>query len=135
LWVWLHGASSCSSSVVAYMECCFTMEAKCFTFSAKTGEPKLRLEERRKGFCGFIILGLEYSTWLMATVEEALKASGNDFVKYFPEDTKALMVRGSGNKAGRFLEVVAYVEGGWKGAIWLPEGRGGWGWSWVGGEL
>jgi hypothetical protein len=31
--------------------------------------------------------------------------------------------------------VVAYTEGGRKGAIWLPEGRGGWGWSRVVGEL
>jgi hypothetical protein len=31
--------------------------------------------------------------------------------------------------------VVAYTEGGRKGAIWLPKGRGGWGWSRVVGEL
>jgi hypothetical protein len=31
--------------------------------------------------------------------------------------------------------VVAYVEGGRKGAIWLPEGCEGWGWSWILGEL
>jgi hypothetical protein len=72
---------------------------------------------------------------LIATVEEALKASGKYFVKYFLEDAKALMVRGGGNKAGCFLEVVAYAEGGRKGAIWLPEGREGWGWSRVVGEL
>jgi hypothetical protein len=63
----------------------------------------------------------------MATVEEALKALVKDFVKYFREDVKALMVRGGGNKAGHYLEVVAYVEGGQKGAIWLPKGREGWG--------
>jgi hypothetical protein len=45
------------------------------------------------------------------------------------------MVRGGGNKAGRYLEAVAYVECGRKGAIWLHEGREGWGWSWVVGEL
>jgi hypothetical protein len=117
------------------MERCFTVEAKCFSFSTKAGEPELRLEERRKAFGGFIVLGVQGSAWLMATVEKALKDPGLDFVKYFREDTKALMVRGSGNKAGRFLEVVAYAEGGRKGAIWLPQGRGGWGWSRVVGEL
>lgn len=71
----------------------------------------------------------------MATVEKALKASGKDFVKYFREDAKALMVRGVGNRVGCFLEVVAYTEGGRKGAIWLPEGREGWDWSQVLGEL
>jgi hypothetical protein len=58
----------------------------------------------------------------MATVEKGLKASGKDFVKYFWEDAKALMVRWGGNKADCFLEVVAYTKGGRKGAIWLPEG-------------
>jgi hypothetical protein len=40
-----------------------------------------------------------------------------------------------GNKAGCYVEVVAYAEGGRKGAIWLPEGHEGWGWSRVVGEL
>jgi hypothetical protein len=53
---------------------------------------ELRLEERRKGFCGFIFLGLQGSAWLMATVEEALKAPVKDFIKYFWEDVKTLMV-------------------------------------------
>jgi hypothetical protein len=48
----------------------------------------------------------------MATVEEALKALVKDFVKYFREDVKALMVRGGGNKAGCYLEVVDYAKGG-----------------------
>ncbi len=117
------------------MERCFTVEAKCFSFSTKAGEPELRLEERRKAFGGFIVLGVQGSAWLMATVEKALKDPGLDFVKYFREDTKALMVRGNGNKAGRFLEVVAYAEGGRKWPIWLLEGRAGWGWSRVVGEL
>ena len=33
------------------------------------------------------------------------------------------------NKAGCFLEVAVFVEGGWKGVIRLPEGRGSWGWQ------
>jgi hypothetical protein len=85
------------------MERCFIVEEKCFSFSTKAGEPELRLEERRKAFCGFIVLGVQGSAWLLATVEKALKDPGLDFVKYFREDTKALMVRGNGNKAGRFL--------------------------------
>jgi hypothetical protein len=117
------------------MERCFFVEAKCFSFSAKAEAFELRLEERRKGFRGFIFFGLQGSAWLMAAVEEALKAPGKDFVKYFWEDVKALMLRGGGNKAGRYLEMVADVEGGKKWAIWLPEGREGWGWSRVVGEL
>jgi hypothetical protein len=71
----------------------------------------------------------------MAIVDEVVKAPGKDFVKYFWEDVKALMVRGSGNKASRYLEVAAYAKCGRKGAIWLLEGREGRGWSRVVGEL
>jgi hypothetical protein len=72
---------------------------------------------------------VQCSVWLVDTVEEVLKSpSKEDFVKCFREDENVLMVRGGGNKASRFLEVVVYAEGGRKGFIWLPEGRGGWGW-------
>jgi hypothetical protein len=38
-------------------------------------------------------------------------------------------------KAGRFLEVAVYAEGGRRGLVMFPEGRGGRGWSRVSGEL
>jgi hypothetical protein len=65
------------------MERCFSVEAKGFSFSAKVDAFELRFEERTKGFCGFIFLGLQCSAWLMVTVEEALKDPMMDFVKYF----------------------------------------------------
>jgi len=117
------------------MERCFSVEAKRFSFSRKAEVPELRLEERRKGFYGFIFLGLQGSAWLLASVEEALKVSTKEFVKYFREDVKVLMVRGGENKSGRYLEVEVFAEGGRKGAIWLPEGREGWGWARVAGVL
>jgi hypothetical protein len=46
-----------------------------------------------------------------------------------------LMDHGGNNKAGRYLEVAIYAEGGWKGIIWLPDGHGGWGWRWFVVEL
>jgi hypothetical protein len=99
------------------MERCFTVEAKGFSFSEKAKAAELRLEERRKGFCGFIFLGLQGAAWLMATIEEALTAPvKKDFVKYFQEDVKAL-IRGGDNNARRYLKVVAYAEGGRKGPI------------------
>jgi hypothetical protein len=79
------------------------------------------LEEKRKGFYGFISLGTQCSAWLMAMVEEALKAPmKKDLVTSFREDMKALMIREGGNKASRYLEVATYPEGGRKGVIWLP---------------
>jgi hypothetical protein len=117
------------------MERCFSVEAKRFSFSAKAEVPKLRLEERRKGFYGFIALGHQGSAWLLASVEEALKVSAKEFVKYFREDVKVLMVRGGENKSGCYLEVEVFAEGGRKAAIWLPEGREGWGWARVAGVL
>jgi hypothetical protein len=117
------------------MERCFSVEAKRFSFSVKSEGSVLRLEDRRKGFCGVIFLGLQGSAWLLATVEEASEASSKDFVKYLREDVKVLMARGGENKSGRFLEVTVFAEGGRKGAIWLPKGRKGGGWARVAGEL
>jgi hypothetical protein len=114
----------------------FWTNSKVLMLLQKKEAAELRLEERRKGSCGFILLGLQGAEWLMATVEEALKAPvKKDFVKYFREDVQALMVWGGGNKAGRYLEVVAYAKGGRKGAIWLPKGREGGDWSPIVGEL
>jgi hypothetical protein len=39
-----------------------------------------------------------------------------------------LKVRLGRNRVGCFLEAAVFVEGGRKGVIRLPEGRGGWGW-------
>jgi hypothetical protein len=37
---------------------------------------------------------------------------GEDFVRYFREGSKVLIVRRGGNVAGRFLEAAVYVLGG-----------------------
>jgi hypothetical protein len=69
-------------------------------------------------------------------VEEAIRDPGNEeFVKSFREESKAIIIRRGGNKAGRFLEVAVYAEGGRRGLVMFPEGRGGRGWSRVSGEL
>jgi hypothetical protein len=118
------------------MECHFSVEAKNFSFLAKADASKLRLKERRKGFYGYVFLGFQCSEWLLATVEEALKALvKKDFVSSYREDVKALVVNGGGNKAGHYLEVADYAESVRKGVIWIPEGHKGWGWSRVMGEL
>jgi hypothetical protein len=52
-----------------------------------------------------------------------------DFARTFRDEVRVLKVRMGSNKAGYFLEVAVFVEGGRKGVIRLPEGRGGWGWQ------
>lgn len=94
------------------MEQNFSVEAKYFSFSMKSKGSNLRLEERRKGFCEVIFLGVQASVWLLATMEEALKVSRRGLVKYFRKDIKALMVRGGENKSGLYIEVVVFTEGG-----------------------
>jgi len=112
------------------------VEAKAFYFSVKAEVTEIHLEERRKGFCGYIFLGLQGSEWLLATVEEALKEPvKKDFVKTFQEDVNVLKVGRGGNKASCYLEVASFVEGGRKGVVWLSEGHEGWGWSRIVGEL
>jgi hypothetical protein len=102
------------------MERQFSIEAKSFCFSSKVGSPLFRLEERRKSFVGYIFVSSQGSSWLVDTVEVACQVE--NIAKSFREGDKALMVHGGANKAGRFLEVAVYVEGGWKGGLWLPEG-------------
>ena len=103
------------------MEQRFSIEAKSFCFSIKEGFSDLRLEERRKNFVGFIFASFQCSACLMDTVEVASQVK-EDIVKSYHEGDKVLMVHGGANKAGRFLEVSVYAEGGRKGVLWLPEG-------------
>jgi hypothetical protein len=111
------------------MERRFAMEAKSFSFLAKADKPELRLEEKRKGFTGSFSLSLQCSNWPADMVEEVLKSQGTEvFNKLFQENEMILKIHKGCNKAGRFLVAEAFVEGGRKGAIWLPEGCEGWGW-------
>jgi hypothetical protein len=110
------------------MERRFSVEAKSFSFSAKKGNVVLRLEEKRKGLGGFILLGIKCSDWLAIVVEKATEAQRKeDFARTFWDEVRVLKVCMGSNKAGCFLEVAVFVEGGRKGVIRLPEGRGGWG--------
>jgi hypothetical protein len=109
---------------VCIMEHSFSFEVKIFCLSAKDGYPNFRLEERRKGFVGYIFASIQCSMWLVDSVEVAIQARvKEEIAKTFREGDKATMVHGGGNKAGRFLEVSVMAEGGRKGVIWLPEGR------------
>jgi hypothetical protein len=100
------------------------VEAKS-SFSAKKGIEVLRLEEKRKGFGWFIVLGTKCSGWL-ADVVEAIDAQRKDgFARLFREEARVLKVRIGSNKAGCFLEAAVFVEGDRKGVIRLPEGRRG----------
>jgi hypothetical protein len=116
------------------MERRFSIESKSFCFSAKEGSSVLRLGDRRKDFVGYIFASNQCSSWLVDMVEEASKVK-DDIAKSYREGDKVLMVHGGVNKAGRFLEVFIYAEGGRKGDLWLPEGRRGRGWCRFAGEL
>ena len=116
------------------MERQFSIEAKAFCFLTKDGSSLFQLEERRKNFVGYIFVSTQCSSWLVDMVEAACQVK-EDIAKSFCEGDKALMVHGGANKAGRFLKVAVFMEGGHKGGIWLLEGRDGWGWWRFAGEL
>jgi hypothetical protein len=59
---------------------------------------------------------------------EAASRVKDDIAKSYREGDKILMVHGGVNKAGRFLEVSTYAEGGRKGVLWLLKGCCGQGW-------
>jgi hypothetical protein len=110
------------------MERWFSVEAKTFSFSANTGKSILHLEEKRKGFGGFISLGIKCSDWLADAVEEALETQRKEvFARSFNDEVRVVKIRMGSNIAGYFLEAAVFVEGARKGVIRLPEGRRGWG--------
>ena len=107
-----------------FMERNFSFEAKTFSFLAKDGYPNLRLEERRKGFVGYISASIQCSSWLVDMMEAAIQSQvKEEIAKSYYEGDKVTMVHRGGNKAGRFLGVSVFAEGGRKGVIWLLEGR------------
>jgi predicted Ser/Thr protein kinase len=87
------------------MERRFSVEAKSFSFSVVSGKPVLRLEERRKGFKGFILLGIKASVWLADMVEEACETQKReDFARSLCDEVRVLKVRMGRNRFGSFLE-------------------------------
>jgi hypothetical protein len=72
------------------MERRFSVEAKSFFFSAKKGSAVLRLEEKMKGYGGFILLGTKCSSWLADVVEEAIEAQRKDgFARSLRDEVQA----------------------------------------------
>jgi hypothetical protein len=112
------------------MECRFVVEAKTFSFSARKGNAVIQLEEKRKGFGGFILLGIKCSSWLAEAVEEVMEAQmKEDFASMHQDEARVLKVQLGSNKAGCFLEVAVFIEGGRKGVIRILKDCGGWGWQ------
>jgi len=118
------------------MENRFYIEAKSFCFSVVQGVAELRIEEKRKRFSGFAVLGSECSAWLLSVVEEVLgHPEAEDLVKTFREGSSATFTRLGENRSGRFLEVAVFTMGGRKGRVCFLGGRDGRGWGLVSGEL
>jgi hypothetical protein len=73
------------------MEHRFSVEAKSFSFSMISGKSVLRLEEKRKGFGGFILLRVKGSDWLADMMEEALEIQRKeDFARSFCDEVRVL---------------------------------------------
>jgi hypothetical protein len=109
------------------MEKRFLVESKSFALSVLEGASVLRVEEKRKGFLGAVVLSLQSSNWLATMIESLLGfPEDEDFIKSYREGSKVLIIRKGGNKDGRFLEASTYGSGGRRRFILIPEGRGGW---------
>jgi hypothetical protein len=107
------------------MERRFLVESKSFVLSILDGASMLRVEEKRKGFFGEVLLSNQYIAWLALTMEVLLGfPRDKEFVKSFREGTKVLILRRGGNKDGRVSEAVAYGMGRQKGILLIPEGHG-----------
>jgi len=111
------------------MERRFLVESKSFAFLVLEGVLVLRVEEKRQGFYGAVVLSIQCSAWLASTMESLLGLPGDqEFIKSFREGSKILIAHRGGNKDGRFLEAATYGLGGRREIILIPEGRGGWDW-------
>lgn len=63
------------------------------------------MEEKGKGFSGFISLGIKCLDWLADAVDEALEIQRNeDFARSFHDEVGS-------NEARYFLEAVVFIEG------------------------
>jgi hypothetical protein len=80
------------------MECRFSVEAKTFSFSLISGKAVLRMEEKRKRFGGFILLGGKGSVWLADVVEEALWVPKKEFARSFSDKVRVLKIRMGSNR-------------------------------------
>jgi hypothetical protein len=75
------------------MERSFLVEAKSFYFSTRKCSALVRLEEKRKGFGGFILLGSKCSVWLADAVEEVMGAQRKEeFTRTFRDKVRILKV-------------------------------------------
>jgi hypothetical protein len=83
---------------------------------------------------GYIFASIQCSSSLVDTMEAVSKMK-DDIANSCHEGDKVLMVHGGVNKAGRFLEVSVYAEGGRRGVLWLPKGCYGQGWRHFAGDL
>jgi len=118
------------------MERRFLVESKSFILSVLEGASMLRVEEKRQGFRGAVVLSSHCSAWLVSTMETLLGFPGEqEFIKSYREGSKLLISRRGGNKDGRFLEAAVFGLGGRRGFVLIPEGHRGWGWRKFSGEL
>jgi hypothetical protein len=103
------------------MERRFLVESKSFVPLVLDGASVLRVEEKRKGFLGEILLSNQCTAWLASTMDVLLGFPGDkEFVKSFTEGMKVLIMRRGGNKDGRFLEAAAYGMGRRRGILLIP---------------
>jgi hypothetical protein len=52
----------------------------------------LRVEEKRKGFLGELLLTNQITEWLALTIEILMGFPGDEFVKFYKEGTKVLII-------------------------------------------
>jgi hypothetical protein len=90
------------------------------------GVSVLRVFERSRGFMRSISMGKVIVQWLLAIMEELLKAEAiKEFLKSSIVGSKAYIVQRSANRFGHYLVVKEYGSGGRHDSIVIPEGREG----------
>jgi hypothetical protein len=107
----------------------FFVETKSFEFAMEEGVSVSRGFERSRGIMCSTSMGKVTVLWLLAILEELLKAETSKvFLKFTRVGSKAYIVQRCANRFGHYLFVAEYCSCGQRGFIVVPE-RGGKGWS------
>jgi hypothetical protein len=96
------------------MENRFFVEAKSFIFSVVEGSFELRVAEKRKGFSGWIRLGMECVAWLLSMVKRCCRIRASRILLNLSERAQ---------RCPSFGEVGIAPAGSWKWrcTLWVAE--------------
>ena len=108
----------------------FRIEAKRFDITLEDGRPvQVKIKESGKRYVWSIYFSKEGARWFARSLEENITREGDpSFIRTYREHDQGFVICRQCNDYGRFVELMAYGQGGNQGRLVIPEGKkqGGW---------